>query len=119
MDDVLNAYPNFAREVSDKILSRLRSERESINLKKDPVYRVDDSDSEFEFSNPDDKESQSEPGSAECMSPYAQEDNDSLAEEIEPAYERRIQESANELAPTRLEAKASNEDLDQGSEQDA
>jgi hypothetical protein len=48
--DVLVAHRDFAREVSDEIMSRFRADEKSIDPIKDSAYEVDDSDSDFESS---------------------------------------------------------------------
>jgi hypothetical protein len=93
ISDVLVAHPDFAREVSDEIMSRLRADEESVDPIKDRGYKIDDSDSNFESSEDGDEEGgdedeedlRSEPDSVDWMSPSEDEDRDSLTAEIEAA----------------------------------
>ena len=104
VSDVLGAHPNFAREVSDEIMSRLRADGKSVNPITDSAYETDDSDSDFESSEDgyedDDEEDdlRSEPDSADWMSLSGDEDRDSLAAETEAAENSHVRAPADEQA---------------------
>jgi BTB/POZ domain len=100
--DVLIAHPNFAREVSDEIMSRLRADDKSTNPIMDSTYETDDSDSDFESSedgyedNEEEEGLRSEPDSADWMSLSGEEDNDSLAAETEAAENGHVRAPAGD-----------------------
>jgi len=101
--DVLVAHPDFAREVSDEVMSRLRADKKSINPITDSAYEIDDSDSDFEssedgYENVDEEDLRSEPDSVDWMSPSEDEDHDSLVAEIEGTDNSHVQPPADEHA---------------------
>ena len=54
VDQVLNARTAFAHEVSDEVMSRLRSEEVGVNPNDDSAYETDDSESDYEASDSED-----------------------------------------------------------------
>lgn len=106
VSDVLNAHPDFAREVSDEIMSRLRANDKSTNPIMDSTYETDDSDSDFDssedgYEGEDDNEEEdlrSEPDSVDWISLSGEEDHDSLAAETEAAENSHVRAPAGEQA---------------------
>jgi hypothetical protein len=109
ISDVLVAHPDFAREVSDEIMSRFRADEKSIDPIKDSAYEVDDSDSDFESSedgheeggDEDEEDLRSEPDSVDWMSISEDEDHDSLPAESEAAENSHVQALADEQHKTK------------------
>jgi hypothetical protein len=99
VNEVLDSYPDFAREVSAEILERLRDDV-SMDPREDLYYAIDDSDSDYATSWEEDSELErdGEYDSAGYMSLSEAEENDSLADAEDlsqipplPADEKAVQ----------------------------
>ena len=109
ISDVLDDHPDFAREVSDEIMSRLRADEKSINPINDSAYESDDSDSDFESSedgyeeegDKDEEDVRSEPDSVDWMSLSEDEDRDSLPAESEAAENSHVRALADSQPKTK------------------
>jgi hypothetical protein len=109
ISDVLDTHPDFAREVSDEIMSRLRADEKSINPIKDSAYETDDSDSDFESSEDGHEEEgdegeedlRSEPDSVDWIGVSEDEDLDSLPAKSEAAENSHVQALADEQPKTK------------------
>jgi hypothetical protein len=100
VNEVLDSYPDFAREVSADVLSRLRDDV-NMDPREDLYYATDDSDSDYATSGEEDSELEPdwEHDSTGYMSLSEAEDNDSLTDDEDlsqmsllPADEKEAQQ---------------------------
>jgi hypothetical protein len=104
INNLLDPHPDFAREVSGEIMSRLRADDVGFNPIMDSDYESDDSDSDFESSEDGDQDDDddtlpSEPDSVDWFSPSEDGDHESLVGESEGTHNSHAQPSTDEQIP--------------------